>query len=143
MAEDDAPRPIKLWQHSADSIMIDEFDNNENYTIEIFTDGSNNNGKVGTAGVIYEEGNIVHKVRKKLHDKCSNIQAEGVEIISALQAIKSEDVLYEEKKIALYADSKVTLDLVRSTSRHNNLTETIRGYIKSIREKTRTIKLAG
>ena len=108
----DVPRPIKLWQHSADKIMLDKVDNNETYTVEIFTDGSKNNGIVEAAAVIYEKGNIVHRVRDKLHDVCSNIQAEQVAIVSALQGIKNEDVLYEEKKIAFYTDSKVTLDLL-------------------------------
>ena len=60
-------------------------------TIEISTDDSKN-GKVGAAAVIYEKGNLVHRVRSKLHDNCSNIQEEQVAIISAT---KNEDELFE------------------------------------------------
>jgi hypothetical protein len=36
-----------------------------------------------------------------------------VAILSALQAIKNKDVLFEEKKIILYTDSKATIDLLK------------------------------
>ena len=77
------PVNISEWLHPADRLEICEA-NNEKYEIEAFTDGSNINGKVGAAVAIFRNKTEVQQLKFKLHDKCSNNQAEQMAILQAL-----------------------------------------------------------
>jgi hypothetical protein len=61
--EYDAPLDIRDWPHPADRLIIEESKESETYPIEIYTDGSNINGKVEAAAIIYKNGQDIKKLK--------------------------------------------------------------------------------
>jgi hypothetical protein len=78
---------LKDWTHPADTVTVSEQSKANEHTIEIYTDGSKNAHGVGSGTVIYVQNMLTHQMKDKLHDKCSNNQAEQMAIVKALQAI--------------------------------------------------------
>ena len=84
-------------------------------TINIFTDGSKIGGKVGAAAVIIKDDIVLHQSKYRLHDRCSNNQAEQVAILKALEHIQNLQLTEDAEKIVLVnTDSKVTLDTLQN-----------------------------
>jgi len=79
----------KDWTHAADSVKINEQKEGNEHTIHIFTDGSKNEHGVGSGTAIYIQNKLKHQMKHKLHDRCSNNQAEQMAIVKALQAIET------------------------------------------------------
>lgn len=131
----DAPLPLATWPHPAERIKIEQVNYNIQYTTEIYTDGSKYDGKVGAAAVIYQQGSIVHKIKNRLHEDCSNNQAEQIAILSSLQFLNSQLLQTEDKKVAIFTDSQVTLARLRNISNHDNIIEQIRENIKRLNVK--------
>jgi ribonuclease HI len=73
----------------ADTVTISEQNETNEHMIKIFTDGSKNEHGVGAGTVIYVQNMSTHQMKHKLHDKCSNNQAEQMAIVKALQAIET------------------------------------------------------
>jgi len=56
---------------------------------------------------------MVHKLKFKLHGHCSNNQAEKIAILKVLGKLEElQDGQDNDKRVALYTDSKITLDLL-------------------------------
>ena len=123
----DAPLEVRYWRHPAELVTVHKVNNGTLYTTEVFTDGSKIGDKVGAAGIVFENGKMVHK----LHGHCTNNQAEQIAILKALEKLEELQVgqngIYD-KHVALYTDSKITLDLLQNQFKRNLL-------IKSIRNK--------
>jgi len=67
--------------------------------INIFTDGSKIGGKVGAAAVIIKDDILLHQSKYKLHERCSNNQAEQVAILKALERIQNLQLPEDTEKI--------------------------------------------
>jgi hypothetical protein len=82
----------KDWIHPADSVRINEWTEEKEHTIQIrvYTDGSKNEQGVGSGLAIYIQSKLTHQIKHKLHDRCSNNQAEQIAIVKALQAIETK-----------------------------------------------------
>ena len=48
------------------------------YAIEVYTDGIKTGDNVGSAGIIFVTGKLVHQLKFKLHGQCYNNQAEQI-----------------------------------------------------------------
>ena len=82
---------MRYWPHPAEIPLIrapTEIPHNVINT-SIFTDGSKIGGKVGAAAVIIKNDIILHQSTFKLHERCSNNQAEQVAILRALEKIQN------------------------------------------------------
>jgi len=53
----------------------------------VYRDGSKIGDNVGAAGIIFENGKLVHQLKFKLHGHCSNNQAEQIAIFKALEKL--------------------------------------------------------
>jgi hypothetical protein len=80
---------LKDWTHQAYSFRISEQNEGKEHTIQIFTDGSKNEHGVGSGTAMYIQNKLKHQMKHKLHDRCSNNQAEQMAIVKALQAIET------------------------------------------------------
>jgi ribonuclease HI len=105
--------------------------------INIFTDSSKIGGKVGAAAVIMKNDIVLHQSQYKLHERCSNNQAEQVAILRAIEQLRNLQLAEESEKIAVVnTDSKVTLDALRNRNKHYILIEKIRKEIKMLEDLT-------
>lgn len=129
LQEYDEPVDTTQWMHPAEIIEICEA-TNEQYEIEVFTDGSKINGKVGAAAVIFRNKTVVQQQKFRLNNKCSNNQAEQIAILQALKIITEMDIPNIERTVAIYTDSKVTIDLLRNNDKHGYIIEQIRQNLK-------------
>ncbi|KAJ4448236.1 hypothetical protein ANN_10250 [Periplaneta americana] len=126
----------KNWTHPAELIDIKETEQNTEYTYEIYTDGSKSERGVGAGVAIFHSNELIQQLRFRLDNKCSNNQAEQLAIMKALDNIKRLRTIGErpldERRIAIYTDSKITLDSLRNGSNHNNLIEDIRTNLRLV-----------
>jgi ribonuclease HI len=97
----------------------------------VYTDGSKT-GDTGVAGIIFVNGKLVHQLKFKLHGHCSNNQAEQIAILKVLELEKLQDGQDNDKRIAIYTDSKVTLDLLQNKFKQNRVIEFIRNKINAL-----------
>ena len=127
----DREMEVKHWTHPANSVKIIEelvLENETNeHTIQIFTDGSKNEHGVGSGTAIYKQNKLTHQMKHKLHDKCSNNQAEQMAIVKALQAIETIKINNNiPRTIKIHTDSRITLESLKNMKNQNHLIEEIR-----------------
>ena len=137
----DAPLEVKYWRHPAKLVTIHEVKNGTLYTTEVYTDGGKIGDTVGAAGVVIENGKTVLQMQFQLHGHCTNIQAEQTAILKTLEKLEELQAGQNgihDKHVALYTDSKITLDLLQNQFKRNRLIEAIRTKITEL-EKLRYI----
>ena len=90
------------------------------YATEVYTDSRKIGDSVGATGIIFVNGKLVHQLEFKLHEHCSNIQAEQIAIIEVLEKlVELQNGQDNDKRVAIYTDSKITLDLLQNTFKWN------------------------
>ncbi|KAJ4451840.1 hypothetical protein ANN_03318 [Periplaneta americana] len=108
--------------------------------IDIYTDGSKIGGKVGAAAVIIQNDMVIHRSKYKLHEKCSNNQAEQIAILKVLQHIENVEITEETENIAIVnTDSKVALDTLQNKNKHNPIIENIKRELKKLERQQWTV----
>jgi ribonuclease HI len=120
---------LKDWTHPADSVTVAISQQNEanEHTIPIFTDGSKNDHGVGSETAIYIQNKLTHQMKHKLHDKCSNNQAEQTAIVKALQARETIKINNNiPRTVKIHTDSRITLESRKNMKNQNHLIEEIR-----------------
>jgi len=95
----------------------------------VYTEGSKIGDNIGAAGIIFVNGKMVHQLKFKLHGHCSNNQAEQIAILKVLEKLELQDGQDNDKRVAIYTDSKITLDLLQNNFKQNRLIEYIRDKI--------------
>ena len=113
----------KDWTHPADSVKINEQKEGNEHTIQIFTDGSKNERGVGSGTAIYTKNKLTHQIKDKLHDRCSNNQAEQMAIVKTLQAIETKINKTIPRTILIHTNSRITLDSLKNKKNCNHLIE--------------------
>jgi ribonuclease HI len=69
----------------------------------------------------------------KLQWTCSNNQAKQIAILKFLEKLEElQDGQDNDKCVAIYTDSKITLDLLQNNFKRNRLTESIRDKITAL-----------
>jgi ribonuclease HI len=128
--EYDAPLEVRYWRHPAELAIVREVENGTMYTTEVYTDGSKIGDNVGAGGIIFENGKLVHQLKFKLHGHCSNNQAEQIAILTVLEKLEGlQDGQDNDKRFAIYTDSRIILYLLRNKFKLNRLIELIRKQI--------------
>ena len=76
----------------------------------------------------------------KLHERCSNNQAEQIAILKALEKIQSLQLAEDTEKIVVVnTDSKVTLDRLQKRNKHYIQIRNIRKEIKRLDDQKWTV----
>jgi ribonuclease HI len=103
------------------------------YTNEVYTDGNKIGDNVGAAGIIFVNGKLVHQLKFKIHGHYSNNQAKQIAILNALEKLEElQDGQDNDKRVAIYTDRKITLDLLQNKFKRNRLIEFIRNKITAL-----------
>ena len=87
--EYDEPLDVIYWPHPVEMPLIRAPTEIPNNVINIFTDGSKIGGKLGAAAVIIKDDIFLHQSKYRLHERCSNNQAEQVAILKILEHIQN------------------------------------------------------
>lgn len=133
-------KSYRQWDHPADTMKIQQKLANQNYTINIFTDGSKTEKGVGSGVAIMESNKPISNLQYRLSDKCSNNQAEQFAILKALMRLTDIDHLPNNKKLAaIHTDSRITLDALANPNNHQHLIETIRQTVRNLESNNWTI----
>jgi len=130
--------PAKEWAHPALRADIMETTNLTTYPTEIFTDGSKIGDKVRAGVAIYTDKRLVRKCKYRLQNHCSNNQAEQIAILKSLEQLRS---LADQtnRTVAIYADSKVTMDSMKNNAIHSVLIEEILNMVRNLTKQNWSI----
>jgi hypothetical protein len=96
-----APLEVRYCPHPAEIPLIRKPTGIPHNVINIFTDRSEIGGTVGAAAVIIKDDKIIHPSKFRLHERCSNNQAEQVAVLKALEQIQNLQLKEDEEKIAV------------------------------------------
>jgi hypothetical protein len=99
----------KDWTHPAETVDICDSNDLKEYTIHIYTDGSKSEKGVGSRVAIYTNHKLTHQIKYKLHNSCSNNQAEQTAIIKALETLGTIKLRSCQRTAKIYTDSRITL----------------------------------
>jgi len=126
---------VRYWPHAAEIPLIRAPTEIPHNVINVFTDGSKSGGKFGGAVVIIKDDIILHQSTFKLHEGCSNNQAEQVAVQRSLERIQNLQLTEDAEKTAVVnRDSKVTPDTLQNRNKHYILIESIRKEIKRLED---------
>ena len=134
----DMPLPVREWPHPARRLIVEEPIGTTSYSINIFTDGSKIRGMVGAGVAMYEENKLIKQCKYKLHNQCSNNQAEELAILKSLEELQSLTHC-NIKTAAIHTDSKVTLASLKNNHIHSPIIENIRGKIRELKDQNWTL----
>jgi ribonuclease HI len=129
--ENDIPLPVRNWPHPAQRLFIKEISDSTTYSIEIYLDGSKIGGKFGAGAALYMDRVLRRQCKYKLHNICSNNQAKGIAILKSLEELTSLSD-HNDRKAAIYTDSKVTLVSLRNNFIHSPLIVEIRNKVRQL-----------
>jgi len=104
----DRDMEVKYWHHPAETITLLAENNEVTSTIQIFTDRSKSEQRVGAGVAIFRSGNHIRSLKYRLNKRCTDNQAEQLVIVRALEYI--ENVQTEDKMATIYTDSQISLD---------------------------------
>jgi ribonuclease HI len=100
-------------------------------TLRTFTDSSKSEQGVRSGDAIFTGKVRTEQLQFKVDERCCTNQAEQLAFITALEVIQTLHANNNEHRTAaIYTDSKVTLDSIRSAKSHNHLIEEISNPVK-------------
>jgi ribonuclease HI len=100
----------------------------------VYTDCSKIGDNVGAAGIIFVNGKLVHQLKFKLYGHYSNNQAEQIAILKVLEKLEElQDGQDNGNRVAIYTNSKTTLDLLQNKFKRNRPIEFIRNKIIALK----------
>jgi ribonuclease HI len=106
------------------TVRFREQNGGKEHKIQVFKDGSKNEHGVRAGIAIYIQNKLTHQMKHKLHDRCSNNQAEEMEIFKALQAIETIKTNNNTPRIRMiHTDSRITLESLKNRQNRNQLIE--------------------
>jgi hypothetical protein len=83
----DVTLEVRYWRHPAELAALCEVEICSIDTTEVYTEGSKI-GDVGTAGIVFVNGKLVHHLKFKLYGYCSNNQAEQIAILKVIEKLE-------------------------------------------------------
>jgi len=114
----------KHWLHPAISFTILEVCEEDDSTIQIYTDGSKNEQGAGAGVAIFITDKHTTSLQYRLNNRCTNNQSEQVAILKSLEYMQNINTAV--KKVTIYTDSQTTLDYIKNTRIHTSLIDKIR-----------------
>jgi hypothetical protein len=118
--ECDIPLPVKERPHPAWRLNITKIRDSTPHCTEIYTDGSKIGDKVRAGAAVYVDRLMKRQCKYKLHNCCSNNQAEQIAISKSLE-VPTYLSDHNGKTVTVYTHSKVTLYSLRNISIHSHL----------------------
>jgi len=114
----------RYWQHPAETVITKSEGNEEDSSLQIYTDGSKTEKGVGSGIATYSSGQNNRTLQFKLNKKCTNDQAEQLAVLKALESANNTQTA--KKTATIYTDSQTTLDMLQNSKIHFSIIEDIR-----------------
>jgi ribonuclease HI len=134
---------IKNWPHPADMVKIIEVEEYTEQTIQVYTDGSKNEHGVRSGVAIFVGEELTAQLKFKLDNRCSNNQAEQLTIAKALEVIETIDIAENRPRtVAIFTDSRITIDSLKNVNNHSYLIEEIRKRICILERTNWTVEFS-
>jgi ribonuclease HI len=130
----DHDKNAKNWLHPATKTTILDDTTIDTSSIQIFTDSSKSEHGVGAGFAILNPGYPTLTKKFRLHNRCTNNQAEQLAILKSLDYATTIQI--EDKTATVFTDSKTTLDSLNNNSIHTSLIEEIRSKVYEMETKT-------
>lgn len=112
----------------------------EKDAMQIFTDGSKMEGRVGAAATMWHEGLEKHQIMMRLENYCTVFQAEMVAILSALEYVVINRLPNEH--YSLLSDSRSALQSICDPNSLHPLAVAIRNQIDTLKLEGKSVKIA-
>ena len=84
----DKDMEVRYWQHPEEARIRNTDGKEETGSLHIYTDGSKTEKRVCSGKAIFESGQNIKRIQRRLNKKCTNKQAEQLAILTALQYIE-------------------------------------------------------
>jgi ribonuclease HI len=123
--ECEQPQPVKDWPHPAMRPTWNEPQESTQYSKVIFTDGSKTDDKFGAEVAIYVDQDLIKRCKSKVGSCCTNNPAEQFARLKTLEDISLLPD-HKDRTVAIYTDSRVTLDSLKNNSIHTPIITDIR-----------------
>ena len=86
---------------------------------------------------------LAAQLQFRLGTRCSNNQAEQLAIVKALEVVETIDIPKNSPRtIAIFTDSRITIDLLRRANNHSYLIEEIRKRLANLDRANWTIEIS-
>ena len=128
----DHDKNAKHWLHPATKTTVLDDNTIDTSSIQIFMDGSKSEHGVGAGFAILNPGYPTLTKKFRLHNRCTNNQAEQLVILKSLEHAMTIQI--DDKTATVYTDSQMTLDSLNN-SIHTSLIEEIRCKVNEIENK--------
>lgn len=138
----EAPHPARATEirfECLEDMQPETLQKHELGEIQIYTDGSKIEGKVGAAVSWWRDGIEIRSKKLKLEDYCTVFQAEMFALHTATKMALSE--IGKGKSISILSDSRSSLELLKNQTSYHPLTFAIRRNIIQIKEQGGTLNL--
>jgi ribonuclease HI len=115
------------WTHPADTVRICEQNELTENIVHIYTDGSKIEHGIGSGIAIFTKNKLTPQIKHKIHNRCSNSQAEQTAILKAPQALDTIKLSNNTPRtVKIFTDSKLTLFSTKNAKTRKRLIEEIR-----------------
>jgi ribonuclease HI len=133
---------LRSWPHLAD-VKITEVKEYKEQTFQVYTDGSKNEHGVGSGVAIFVGEELTAQLQFKLDNRCSNNQVEQLAIAKVLEVIETIDIAENSPRtVAIFTDSRITIDSVKNVNNHSYLIEEIKKRISILERINWTIEFS-
>lgn len=135
----DVPRRRKLDQQLTIGQQETMNSNGVEKIVDVYTDGSKINNKVGAAYVIICEEEIVFTRCIKLADECSVYQAEMLAIVTLLREIDRAAAGWTNLRV--YTDSKSAVETIYSQGKETELSHMLKSELRRARNNGKSVSI--
>jgi len=134
---------LKNWSHPTDAVKIIEGKENNERTIQLYTNGSKSEHGVGSGVAIFAGNELAAQLKFNLDKKSSNNRAEQLAILKALQATETLDITKNGTlTAAIFTNSRIAIDTLENIKNHNFLIEEIRKKVFILETTNWTIEFS-
>jgi len=110
-------------------------------TVQIFTDGSKSEQRVGAGVAIFRSGNYIKSIKYRLNKRCTHNQNEKLAIVRALDY--TQNLQTEDETATIHTDSRMTPDSLKNNNIHTFLIDEIRKLTEMGKNKLKNSVLLG
>jgi hypothetical protein len=112
---------VKHWTHPANTVKINDSQEDRKHNIRVYRDGSKSEQGVGSGIAIFMDSKVTDTKQYRLNGRRSNNQAEQMAILKALENI--EYLESNDRTVLISTDRRITSESIKNKKNHTYLIE--------------------